>query len=73
MAEDDYNHNDKKKEQDRYSLEPEKAHCTGEFVIVAKFTGHVSHHLAYRRLWSGRKPERQTENLVLAILKKICT
>ena len=29
-------------------MEPEKAHPTGEFVIVAKFGGHVLHHLASR-------------------------
>ena len=44
--EDDHNHKDEKKEQDRYSLEPQKAHPTGEFVIVAKFSGHALHHLA---------------------------
>jgi len=34
----DHNHTDKKKEygtEYRYSLEPQKAHLTGEFVIVA--------------------------------------
>ena len=49
--ENDHNHKDKKKEQgleDRYSSEPEKAHPTGEFVIVAKFGGHVLHHFASR-------------------------
>ena len=38
----------KKKEQcveSRQTLELEKAHSTGEFVIVAKFGGHVLHHL----------------------------
>jgi len=47
--EDNHNHKDKKKEQgaeDRYSLEPEKAHPTGEFVIVAKCGGHVLRWLA---------------------------
>ena len=37
--EDNHNHKDKKKEhgtEDRYSLEPQKAHPTGKFVIVAK-------------------------------------
>ena len=29
-----------------YSLEPQKAHLTGEFVIVAKFGGHALRHLA---------------------------
>jgi len=28
------------------SSEPQKAHLTGEFVIVAKFGGHVLRHLA---------------------------
>ena len=32
--------------EDRYSSEPEKAHPTGEFVIVAKFGGHVLRYLA---------------------------
>ena len=37
--EDDHNHKDEKKEQDaegRQTSEPEKAHSTCEFVIVAK-------------------------------------
>ena len=40
--EDDHNNTDEKKEygaEDRYSSEPQKAHFTGEFVIVAKFGG----------------------------------
>jgi len=28
--------------------EPEKAHPTGEFVIMARFGGHVLHHLGLR-------------------------
>jgi len=32
-GEDDHNHTDEKKAEDRYSLEPQKAHLTGEFVI----------------------------------------
>jgi len=35
--EDDHNHTDERKEygaQDRYSSEPQKAHLTGEFVIM---------------------------------------
>ena len=43
--EDDHTHRDERKEygaEDRYSSEPQKAHLTGEFVIVAKFG---SHHL----------------------------
>ena len=49
--EDDHSHKDEKKEQDtedRYSSKPEKAHFTGELVIVAKFGGHVLLHLASR-------------------------
>ena len=34
--------------EDRYSSEPEKAHPTGEFVIVAKFGGHALCRLASR-------------------------
>jgi len=49
--EDDYSTTDEKKEygaEDKYSSEPQKAHLTGEFVIVAKFGGHVLCHLASR-------------------------
>ena len=49
--EDDHNHKDEKKEygaEDRYSLKSQKAHPTGEFVIVAKFGGHASRYLASR-------------------------
>ena len=38
--EDDHNYTDERKEygaEDRYSSEPQKAHLTGEFVIVEKF------------------------------------
>jgi len=42
--EDNHNHKDKR----RNKLEPEKAHPTGEFVIVAKFGAHVLRHLASR-------------------------
>jgi len=34
--------------ESRYSSEPQKAHLTGEFVIVAKFGGHALRHLASR-------------------------
>jgi len=47
----DHNTTDERKEygaEDRYSSEPQKAHLTGKFVIVAKFGGHVLHHLASR-------------------------
>jgi len=46
--EDDHSTTDEGKEYGRYSSEPQKAHLTGEFVIVAKFGGHVLHHLASR-------------------------
>jgi len=49
--EDNHNHTDETKEygaEDRYSSEPQKAHLTGEFVIVAKFGGHALRHLASR-------------------------
>ena len=49
--EDDHNHTNEKKEngaEDRYSSEPQNAHLTGEFIIVAKFGGHVLCHLAPR-------------------------
>jgi len=49
--EDDHNHTDEKKEygaEDKYSSEPQKAHLTGKFIIVAKFGGHVLCHLASR-------------------------
>ena len=48
LDEDDHNHKDEKKEhgaEDRYMSEPQKAHPTGEFVIVAKFGGHTLCHL----------------------------
>ena len=46
-GEDDNSHTDEKKEngaEDRYSTEPQKAHLTGEFVIVAKFCGYALRH-----------------------------
>ena len=70
--EDDHNHTDERKEygtEDRYSLEPQKVHLTGEFIIVAKFGGHALRHLASRLAnvtrQRGREAERQTKNLVL--------
>jgi len=53
IHDEEYNHNhrDEKKEhgaEDRYSLEPQKAHFTGEFAIVAKFGCHALGHLASR-------------------------
>jgi len=49
--EDDHNTIDERKEygaEDRYSSEPQKAHLTGEVIIVAKFDGHALRHLASR-------------------------
>jgi len=49
--EDDHNTTDDRKEygaEDRYSSEPQKAHLTGEFIIVGKFGGHALRHLASR-------------------------
>ena len=49
--EDDHTQIEERKEygaEDRYSSEPQKAHLTGEFVIVAKFGGHALCHLASR-------------------------
>jgi len=49
--EDDRNTTDERKEygaENRYPSEPQKAHLTGEFVIVAKFGGHALCHLASR-------------------------
>jgi len=74
--EDDHNHTDERKEygtEDRYSSEPQKAHLTGEFIIVEKFGGHALRHLAYRLANVIRQGGRQTKNLVLAIFLKFCT
>ena len=72
--EDNHNQTDEKKKygaEDRYSLEPQKAHLTGEFVIVAKFGGHALGHLALdlasRLANVVRQGGRQTKNLVFAI------
>jgi len=49
--EDDHTHTDERKEygtENRYSSEPQKAHLTGEFIIVAKFGGRALRHLASR-------------------------
>ena len=57
------NHNERKEygTEVRYSSEPQKAHLTGEFVIVEKFGGHALRHLASRlanviRQGGRRKP-----------------
>ena len=49
--ENQHNHTDERKEYGaaaRYLSKPQKAHLTGEFVIVEKFGGHALHHLASR-------------------------
>jgi len=49
--EDDHNTTDERKEygaEDRYLSEPQKAHFTGELVIVGKFGGHALCRLASR-------------------------
>ena len=65
----------KSMEQDRCSLEPQKLHLTGEFVIVAKFGGHALRQLASRLVnvirQGGIQGGRQTKNLALAIFFKI--
>ena len=56
LKEDDHNHTDERKEygaEDRYSSEPQKAHLTSEFVIVAKFGGHALHYLASNVIRQG--------------------
>ena len=55
---------------DTYLSEPQKAHLTGEFVVVAKFGGHALHRLASRLANVVRQAGRQTKNLVFAIFKK---
>jgi len=72
--EDNYNTTDERKEygtEDRYSSEPQKAHLTGEFVIVAKFGGHALRRLASRLVNVIKQGGRRTKNLVLAIFFKI--
>jgi len=68
--EDDHNTTDERKvygAEDRYSSEPQKAHLSGEFVIVEKFSIHALRHLASRLANVVRQGGRQTKNLVLAI------
>jgi len=73
-GEDDHNTTDERKEygaEDRYLSEPQKAHLTGDFVIVAKFGGRALNHLASRLAnvvrQGGKQGGRQTKNLVLVI------
>jgi len=72
--EDDHYTTDETKEygaEDRYSSEHQKAHLTGEFVIMAKFGGHALRRLVSRLANVVREGGRQTKNLVLAIFLKI--
>jgi len=46
LHEEEYNHNHTDKRNKAYSLEPEKAYPSGEFVIVTKFGSHVLRRLA---------------------------
>jgi len=64
--EEEDNHNTiyKRKEygaENRYSSEPQKAHLTGEFVIVAKFGGRALRHLASRLANVVRQGGRETD------------
>jgi len=47
--------------EDRYLSEPQKAHLTGEFVIVAKFGGHAFRHLASRLVNVVRQGGREAD------------
>jgi len=65
-GEDNHNTKDERKEygaEDRYSSEPQKAHLTGKFVIVAKFGGHVLRHLDSRLVNVIRQGGRQEGTL----------
>jgi len=69
---DDHNTTDERKEygaEDRYSSEPQKAHPTGEFVIVGKFGGHALRHLASRLVNVVRQGGRQGGRLKTDFLK----
>ena len=70
--EDDHTHTDERKEygaEDRYSSEPQKAHFTGEFIIVEKFGCHALRHLAS----SDQGGREADEKPSLAILNKFRT
>ena len=66
LHKEDNHHRDEKKEhgaEDRYLSEPQKAHPTGEFVIVAKFGGYALCYLAPRlvNVRSGREGGREAD------------
>ena len=57
--EDDQTHEKEYDTENRYSSEPQKAHLTGEFIIVANFGGHALGHLASRLVNVIRQGGRQ--------------
>jgi len=62
--EDDHNTTDERKQygaEDRYSSEPQKAHLTGEFIIVGN-GGHVLRHLASRLANVVREGGREADS-----------
>jgi len=68
LHEEEDNHNithERKKydAEDRYSSEPQKAHLTGEFVIVAEFGTHALRHLSSRLANVIRQGGRQGDRL----------
>jgi len=63
--EDDHNTTDERKEygaEDRYLSEPQKAHLTGEFIIVGKFGSHALRHLASKLVNVVSQGGRQTNH-----------
>ena len=62
--EDNHSYKNEKKEhgaEDRYSSEPQKAHLTDEFIIVAKFGGHVLCRLTSRLVNVIREGGREAD------------
>ena len=56
----------------KYSSEPEKAHPTGEFIIVAKLSGHVLGCLASSLSILVKQVGRQTKISLQALDNSIC-
>ena len=59
--EDDHTYKDKRRKKAQTGDTPENAYPTGEFVIMAKFGGHVLRHLASRLANVIRQGGRQTK------------
>jgi len=62
--EDNHNTTDEREKygaEDRYLSKPQKAHLTGEFVIVGKFGGYVLRHLASRLASVVRQGGREAD------------